>query len=59
MSEKKREVNAFGKRNPFTSIIKGNIGIIAVLIIMCVIVSIATDKFLTCLLYTSPSPRDA
>lgn len=47
MSEKKREVNAFGKRNPFTSIIKGNIGIIAVLIIMCVIVSIATDKFLT------------
>ena len=23
MSEKKREVNAFGKRNPFTSIIKG------------------------------------
>ena len=25
MSEKKREVNAFGKRNPFTSIIKGNI----------------------------------
>lgn len=22
MSEKKREVNAFGKRNPFTSIIK-------------------------------------
>mgnify|MGYP006947697913 CR=1 FL=1 len=27
MSEKKREVNAFGKRNPFTSIIKGNIGI--------------------------------
>lgn len=35
MSEKKREVNAFGKRNPFTSIIKGNIGIIAVLIIMC------------------------
>ena len=47
MSEKKREVNACGKRNPFTSIIKGNIGIIAVLIIMCVIVSIATDKFLT------------
>lgn len=47
MSEKKREVNAFGKRNSFTSIIKGNIGIIAVLIIMCVIVSIATDKFLT------------
>ena len=42
MSEKKREVNAFGKRNPFTSIIKGNIGIIAVLIIMCVIVSITS-----------------
>ena len=29
MSEKKREVNAFGKRNPFTSIIKGNIGTVS------------------------------
>ena len=34
MSEKKREVNAFGKRNPFTSIIKGNIGIIVGCIIL-------------------------
>ena len=57
MNEKKKEVSALGKRNPFTSIVKGNIGIIMVLIIMCVIVSVATDKF--CLLYTSPSPRDA
>ena len=37
MSEKKREVNAFGKRNPFTSIIKGNIGIIAVLMTLTVL----------------------
>ena len=47
MNEKKKEVSALGKRNPFTSIVKGNIGIIMVLIIMCVIVSVATDKFLT------------
>lgn len=37
MSEKKREVNAFGKRNPFTSIIKGNIGIIAGSSLGCVV----------------------
>lgn len=39
MSEKKREVNAFGKRNPFTSIIKGNIGIICKYNIPCIRVS--------------------
>ena len=33
--------------NPVAAMIKGNIGIIAVLVIMCVIVSLATDKFLT------------
>ncbi len=33
--------------NPFISIFRGNIGIIGVLVIMCVIVTIATDKFLT------------
>ena len=35
------------KKSIYLQLIKGNIGIIAVLIIMCVIVSIATDKFLT------------
>ena len=35
------------KNNPLTSIVKGNIGIIVVLIIMCVAVTLATDKFLT------------
>ena len=35
------------KNNPLTSIVKGNIGIIVVLIIMCVAVALATDKFLT------------
>ncbi|MDO4260472.1 MAG: ABC transporter permease [Eubacteriales bacterium] len=33
--------------NPLAAIFKGNTGIIAVLVIMCVIVSLATDKFLT------------
>lgn len=33
--------------NPFVSMLKNNVGIIAVLIIMCVIVSFVTDKFLT------------
>lgn len=33
--------------NPFVSMLKNNVGIIAVLIIMCIIVSFATDKFLT------------
>lgn len=33
--------------NPVVSIFRGNMGIIAVLIIMCVIVTLATDKFLT------------
>ena len=33
--------------NPVAAMIKGNIGIIAVLVIMCVIVSLATDKFST------------
>ena len=37
----------FAADNPVTAIVKGNIGIIAVLVIMCVIVSLATDKFLT------------
>ena len=32
---------------PLTSIVKGNLGIIVVLIIMCVAVAFATDKFLT------------
>ncbi len=33
--------------NPFVGIFKGNMGIIGVLILMCVITSVATDKFLT------------
>lgn len=33
--------------NPVVSIFRGNMGIIAVLVIMCIIVSIATDKFLS------------
>ena len=32
--------------NPFVGIIRNNIGILGVLIVLCVIVSIATDKFL-------------
>lgn len=35
------------KDNPFISIFRGNIGIIGVLVIMCVIVTLSTDKFLT------------
>ncbi len=33
--------------NPVVSIFRGNMGIIAVLVIMCIIVTVATDKFLT------------
>lgn len=35
------------KENPILSIIKNNIGIIMVLILLCLVVSVATDKFLT------------
>ena len=34
-------------KNPILSIFKDNIGIICVLIILCVVVALATDKFLT------------
>lgn len=42
---RKKGISAFD--NPLTAIVTENIGIIAVLLIMCVIVSLATDKFLT------------
>lgn len=35
------------KDNLFTGIFRGNIGIIGVLVIICIVVAIATDKFLT------------
>ena len=45
--KKNSKATSILKNNPLTSIVKGNIGIIVVLIIMCVAVALATDKFLT------------
>ena len=46
-TKKNSKATSILKNNPLTSIVKGNIGIIVVLIIMCVAVALATDKFLT------------
>ena len=46
-TKKNSKATSILKNNPLTSIVKGNIGIIVVLIIMCVAVTLATDKFLT------------
>ena len=50
---------------PIVRYLNNNFGILAAFIILCVILTIATDSFMTlsnwltiCLLYTSPSPRD-
>ena len=43
-TKKNSKATSILKNNPLTSIVKGNIGIIVVLIIMCVAVALATDK---------------
>lgn len=45
MNEKKKSLKLID--NPFISIFKDNIGIVMVLVIMCIVVSFATNKFLT------------
>ena len=42
-TKKNSKATSILKNNPLTSIVKGNIGIIVVLIIMCVAVALATD----------------